>query len=75
MRQNAAAFFDGLSWDNLIAKLTLNYAKRRFSDAAIRYYAEVFNIHPGIIVGRLQHKKYISFTAHSHLIEKIELLN
>ena len=46
-----------------------------FSDAAIRYYAEKFNIHPGIIIGRLQHKKYISFTAHSHLIEKIELFN
>lgn len=46
-----------------------------FSDAAIRKYAEKFNVHPGIIVGRLQHKKYISFTTLSNLIEKIELFN
>ena len=32
-----------------------------------------FHVHPGIIVGRLQHKKVLPFTAHSNLIEKIEL--
>ena len=46
-----------------------------FSADAIRSYAEKFNVHPGIIVGRLQHEKIISFTTHSNLIEKIELFN
>ena len=46
-----------------------------FSADAIRHYAEKFNVHPGIIVGRLQHKKVIPFTTHSNLIEKIELFN
>ncbi len=46
-----------------------------FSADAIRSYAEKFNVHPGIIVGRLQHEKVISFTTHSNLIEKIELFN
>ena len=44
-----------------------------FSAETIRHYAEIFGVHPGIIVGRLQHKKVIPFTAHSNLIEKIEL--
>lgn len=46
-----------------------------FSANTIRYYAEKFGIHPGIIVGRLQHNKVISFTAHANLIEKIELFS
>lgn len=46
-----------------------------FSADSIRNYAEKFNVHPGIIVGRLQHKKVIPFTTHSNLIEKIELFN
>ena len=46
-----------------------------FSADTIRYYAEKFKVHPGIIVGRLQHRKVIPFIAHSTLIEKIELFN
>ena len=46
-----------------------------FSAEAIRNYAEKFNVHPGIIVGRLQHKKIIPFANHSNLIEKIDLFN
>lgn len=46
-----------------------------FSANSIRNYAEKFNVHPGIIVGRLQHEKIIPFTTHSNLIEKIELFN
>ncbi len=46
-----------------------------FSAETICNYAEKFNVHPGIIVGRLQHKKIIPFTTHSNLIEKIELFN
>lgn len=44
-----------------------------FSADTIRHYAKKFNVHPGIIVGRLQHKKVIPFAAHSDLIEKTEL--
>jgi addiction module HigA family antidote len=46
-----------------------------FSADTIRYYADKFNVHPGIIVGRLQHKKVIPFNALSNLIEKIELFS
>ncbi len=46
-----------------------------FSEAAIIQYAKRFRTHPGIIVGRLQHQKVISFTKDSHLIEKIDLFN
>lgn len=46
-----------------------------FSTDAILNYAEKFKVHPGVIVGRLQYKKVISFTTHSNLIEKIELFN
>lgn len=44
-----------------------------FSKRSICLYAEKFNTHPGIIVGRLQHKKIIPFTKNTDLIEKIEL--
>ena len=44
-----------------------------FSSAKIRFYAKKFNVHPGIIVGRLQHKKLLSFAVGSELFEKIEL--
>lgn len=46
-----------------------------FSVETIRRYAEKFKVHPGIIIGRLQHKKIIPFTSHANLIEKIELFN
>lgn len=46
-----------------------------YSVEAIRHYAEKFNVHPGIIVGRLQHKKVISFMTNTNLIEKIDLFN
>ena len=48
---------------------------RDYSAETIREYADKFNVHPGIIVGRLQHDKIIPFKAHSNLIEKIELFN
>ncbi len=44
-----------------------------FSPETIRHYAKKFNVHPGIIVGRLQHRKVIPYTTHSNLMEKIEL--
>ena len=44
-----------------------------FSSAKIRSYAKKFNVHPGIIVGRLQHKKLLSYSAGSEFFEKIEL--
>lgn len=47
--------------------------KGDFSAGSIRSYAEKFNVHPGIIVGRLQHKKVIPFKSLSNFIEKIEL--
>ena len=36
-------------------------------------YATKYGIHPAIIVGRLQHKKLIPFTANADVFEKIDL--
>ena len=46
-----------------------------FSASAIKGYAQKFNVHPGIIVGRLQHKKVIAYNALANMIEKIDLFN
>ena len=68
---------DAFSSRTLLSQAEENEIIRQgdFSADTIRYYAEKFNVHPAIIVGRLQHKKVIPFTAHSTLIEKIELFN
>ncbi len=39
----------------------------------IRAFAEKFHTHPACIIGRLQHRKLISFSWGNELIEKIEL--
>jgi len=39
----------------------------------VRKYAEKFNTHPAIIIGRLQHKKYIPYSVGKEFIEKVEL--
>ena len=44
-----------------------------FSAEAIGQYATKYGIHPAIIVGRLQHKKLIPFTANADVFEKIDL--
>lgn len=46
-----------------------------YSAEAIRHYAGKFNVHPGIIVGRLQHKKIIHFAKDIELIEKVNLFD
>lgn len=46
-----------------------------YSADSIRRFAEKFDVHPGIIVGRLQHKRVIPFTSHSNLFVKVELFN
>lgn len=44
-----------------------------FSIQAICHYAEKFDTHPGIIVGRLQHRKKVPYSYASHLIVKVDL--
>ena len=68
---------DAFSSRTLLSQAEENEIIRQgdFSADTIRYYADKFGVHPGIIVGRLQHKKVIPFTAHSTLIEKIELFD
>lgn len=46
-----------------------------FSPKALRGYAKRFNVHPGIIVGRLQHKKVIPYSRDNSLIVPIELFS
>ncbi|MCD8301971.1 MAG: ImmA/IrrE family metallo-endopeptidase [Prevotellaceae bacterium] len=66
--------------DSFAANLLLSQAEEAeviksgdFSAAAIMVYADKFNTHPGVIVGRLQHKRIIPYTQNSDLIEKIDL--
>lgn len=49
--------------------------KGDYSADSIKRFAEEFGVHPGIIVGRLQHKKVIPFTSHSNLFVKVDLFN
>ncbi len=44
----------------------------RFSEEAIVGFANMQGIAPGIIVGRLQHEKLISYRWHNHLKEKLD---
>lgn len=44
-----------------------------FSEAAIINFAHQINIHPGIIVGRLQHDRYLEFNQFNHLKEKYKV--
>lgn len=44
-----------------------------YSPDVLRNYAERFNVHPGIIVGRLQYRKIISYKQDTDLIEKINI--
>lgn len=44
-----------------------------FSPETIRNYAVKYGVHPAVIVGRLQHKKVIPFTANANMVEKVEL--
>lgn len=44
-----------------------------FSEDSIKEYAKRFETHPSVIVGRLQHKKHISYWQDNQLVEKIDL--
>lgn len=48
-------------------------ASQDYSISSIRKFAQKFKTHPAIIIGRLQHKKLLSYNADSILIEKVEL--
>lgn len=66
--------------DNFSSRILLSQAEEDeivangdFSADSIRQYAAKFRVHPGIIIGRLQHKRIIPFAAHSELIAKVDL--
>lgn len=68
--------------DIFAAKILLSQAEENeiieskdFSIRSICCFAKRFNVHPAIIVGRLQHKKIIPFTKYTNLFEKIDLFN
>ena len=68
--------------DIFAAKILLSQAEENeiieskdFSIKSICCFAKRFNVHPAIIVGRLQHKKIIPFTKYTNLFEKIDLFN
>ena len=46
--------------------------KVRCSRANIEYLADDVGVHPGIVVGRLQHEKRIPYSAHNDLRSKLE---
>ncbi len=45
--------------------------KYGFSPENVKYFAQKFKIHPGIIIGQLQHKKIIKHSEGNELKEKI----
>jgi addiction module HigA family antidote len=48
-------------------------SKGSITSEEVRTYAEKFNTHPAIIIGRLQHNGYIPYSAGKEFIEKVEL--
>lgn len=48
-------------------------SKRHFYPNDINSFARKIQIHPGIVVGRLQHDKFINYKWHNDLKEKFEL--
>ncbi len=44
----------------------------RFSERAVRAFAEESGVHPGIVVGRLQHERFIPFSSLNHLKMRLE---
>lgn len=46
--------------------------RRGYSESEVREAARSFGIHPGIVVGRLQHEEYIPFSRLSGLKVPIE---
>lgn len=49
--------------------------KGDFSKKSICFYADKFNTHPAIILGRLQHEKKIPYNKYQDLIVKIDFTN
>lgn len=47
--------------------------KNKFDEKSVSAYAQKIGIAPGIVVGRLQNDKYISYTSLNHLKEKYTL--
>jgi len=66
---------DGFASKTLLTQAEENEIVQRgdFSEGAIKEYAEKFATHPSVIVGRLQHKKYIGYWQDSQLVEKMDL--
>lgn len=68
--------------DNFAIKWTLSEAEENeivasapFNDKKVRLFARKFNTHPAIIIGRLQHKKLIAYTAGRELVVNIDIEN
>lgn len=66
--------------DNFAVKWTLSEAEekeilasRPLNATIVKSFAEKFNTHPAIIIGRLQHKKLIAYSDGNELIVPIEL--
>lgn len=66
--------------DNFAIKWTLSEAEekeilasRPLNATIVKSFAEKFNTHPAIIIGRLQHKKLIAYSDGNELIVPIEL--
>ncbi|MDO8587670.1 MAG: helix-turn-helix domain-containing protein [Armatimonadota bacterium] len=52
--------------DNFIARVSPLYLKARIINFATR-----IGVHPGIVVGQLQHRNEISYSAHRQLLDKV----
>lgn len=71
-----------LQADSFAVKWTLSEEEEKeilaaipLNEMSVRMFAQKFNTHPAIIVGRLQHKGYIPYTFGRKLFESITLDN
>jgi HTH-type transcriptional regulator / antitoxin HigA len=49
----------------------IGQSRKSFSEASIRRFAEEIRVHPGIVVGRLQHDDYIPWSSYNFLKVKV----
>ena len=61
--------------DDVSAKTLVSVSTKEINAVSIKEFANELNMHPGIVVGRLQHEKIIEHKEFNHLRAKYRFTN
>ena len=70
VKENEANNF-AIKWTLTDDELEIILAATPLTEEAIKDFAQKFNTHPAIIIGRLQHKKLISYSVGKQFVEQV----